>query len=273
MTFFKKLRKPVAVAVTFAMVMGMGLAVQAAEPTYLLDASGVPVAVQQGGDRITAAVDGSPTVVDGVTVTVADGASQPGLDWVITGGTLRTGGLGEDGTGWLDANGGNRQLSTSVELTGAITVELTGASMVADGAVITLSFGDQSVELTLPSGTAEMGTVSHTFEAGTGYVAITHWAWDGGDRPDIGRLALRSIAIWENYGTAAGEIVTPAATPVPTPAPEATPAPAAVTPAPVVPTVNVPPTNDNATVIFAVGATVLLAAAVAFIVYKKKAVQ
>jgi len=114
-----------------------------------------------------------------------------------------------------------------------------------------------------------MGTVSHTFEAGTGYVGITHWAWDGGDRPDVGRLALRSIAIWENT---ADETPAPAETPAPvvTPepaTPEATPIPVVTIPA------TVPPTNDNITIIYAVGAIVLLVAAVAFVAYKKKAAQ
>ena len=284
----KLLQKTVTAALAASMLVGAGFAVQAA-PTYVMDASGIAQIVQTGDFRLSTPADTSITDNPsqwgtGVVIDIAPGAAHADFDWILTGGGMRSGGDDGDGLGWFDPNGANRELTTNVQFTGPIRIDVTGDSWNSDSnspAVFHVTFGDETVVLELPRREHRtnvdetrnpMETVSHVFETGTGYLSISHWPWDGGGRENtatqenLGRLAVQRIAVWENYAAAAVAPEAPAA-PVAPETPAAPVAPAVTAPA------NVPATNDNATIIYALGASFLLAAAVAVVVYKKRAIQ
>jgi PelA/Pel-15E family pectate lyase len=164
-------------------------------PSYSLDFSGIPLAYQLGENRLTGFT--LLALVPGAVTTVSSHATIPNLRWVTSGGTFRTGamGVGMEGNGQVDTNGPNRRLMTDTPLEGAITVVITGGSWTDPHAAFTLSYGEQSVNLTI--GPA-LGTIHHTFEHGSGPVGITHWPWDGGGRADTGRLSLQRIEIYEH---------------------------------------------------------------------------
>ena len=207
MKFFKNLRKPVAVALSAVMTLGFGVSVNAdvaitpisaVLPSYMVDFSGTPEDMFAGDGRLNVAFELDDE--RGWTATVLPGASQQGLSWEVVGGNVRTG--GSDEGGFMDPNGANRRLQTTVELSGPITVELVGGSHTnnpatdARGAIARIYYGDDVVEVELAASIAEMVAVSHTFESGSGIVSV--WLpWDGGDRDDVGRIALRSVAIFE----------------------------------------------------------------------------
>jgi hypothetical protein len=272
----KLLKKTIASAAALAVAFGVTVAAQAA-PTYLLDFSGIPVAVQEGGDRTQAPFS---TERDGFVVTIAPGASQPNFEWASSG-NLRTGGIGQAGTGFVDANGGNRAMRTTVELTAPITIAIEGLSVAAPGATVVVRFGEQEVTMEFPQVPGPerveggLHVVEHTFATGSGIIEFD-WPW-AADGVAPGRLGVRSIAITEGAAAAAPTPQQPApqqppvggAQPVLPEGDKAADVPPVVDPPPAV---TPPPTSDSATVIYAIGAAVLLAVA-ALVVLKKKAIQ
>lgn len=108
--------------------------------------------------------------------------------------------------------------------------------------------------------------VSHTFEAGSGYVSILMPWGAAGDGSYPGRFGVRTVSITEG-GAAAVAVEAP-----PVGGGQAD-IPVGEKGADAPPVVAPPVTNDSATFVYAIGAAVLLAAAVVVVVAKKKAVQ
>ena len=254
------------VAATAALAMALGLAVSAQAATYVLDFSQIPV-TNIGGDRVQ---DEFSLNREGFSLTVAPGAAQPTLSWSGAGGNFRANvmnvdGAGVAGTGWIDPNGGGRTLSTTVALSGPITVAITGFNWnYAGGTPFRVNYGADYVMLTMPqvadADRTTLPTVYHTFAAGSGVVTID-LPWGGSGDAAPGRLAIRTVAIYEG-GRPAGEVEQ----------------------APVggeqddigygdkADEVEPPETGDTTTIILAVGASVLLVVLVAaFVVVRKRA--
>jgi len=265
------LKKVAALAVVFSVAAGLAASVQAA-PTYLLDASNIPLQYQTDDVSVGGATrgmnlmpsGGMVTEMAGVEVVVAPGAAQPDFMWQVTGGTMRPGGSDVAGSGWIDSNGSGRVVETTVELEGPITIEIQGFSWTTPEATVVVRYGDQNVTFTFghvevgPDRIDGMFTVYHTFESGSGVVSI-EWPWGPSGHGVPGRLGVRTVAIYEGGREAAVE---------PTIEPETV---LVDTPEPVVTGQQVPAANDNMSITYAVGAALLLGVAV--VIFAKKRAQ
>ncbi|MCL1801505.1 MAG: pectate lyase, partial [Promicromonosporaceae bacterium] len=155
-------------------------------PTYSFDVSEAPSAGGFGAGPVSA--------IPGVVSNEADDALIPGLEWLTGGGNFRV--HTHSNQQWIDPNGTGRNLTTNVELSGPIKVEIVARSNVTGGtALLPLSFGNQTVMLEVSGTTA---TITHEFLQGEGTLSINPWSWGANEATDpVGRLAIQSIRIFE----------------------------------------------------------------------------
>ena len=161
-------------------------------PTYVLDFSRITATAAT--NRQTVAAGTNITTMPGSTITRASNARQSNFNMRPQGGTIRASGSGTNT--FIDPNGQNRRLESTVSLTGPIRVVITGRSTLnGDMATATLNFGGQSTTRNVSSSNTAWTNVTFDFPSGSGTLSLD-WSWTA-----TNRLGVQRIEIFE--GTAA----------------------------------------------------------------------
>jgi len=170
----------------FLSIEAMSLSLFPSAPTYVLDFS--RISTTAATNRQTVAVGTAITTMPGVTRTIAPSARQSNFNMNPAGGTIRASGSGTNT--FIDPNGQNRRLESTVELTGPIRIVVTGRSTVANNmASTTINFGGRSITHNITNSNTQWATATFDFPDGGGILSLD-WDWTTANRLGIQRIEI-----------------------------------------------------------------------------------
>jgi len=155
-------------------------------PTYVLDFSRITAAAAT--NRQTVAAGTNITTMPGSTITRASNARQSNFNMRPQGGTIRASGSGTNT--FIDPNGQNRRLESTVNLTGPIRVVITARTTVNNSmANASFSFGGRTITHNINNNSANWTRVTFDFPDGSGVLSL-NWPWTAENRPGIQRIEI-----------------------------------------------------------------------------------